>query len=377
MNQSDHKRNQSMLRGPLSRRGYLSWWHSFQGREPLTGDMRTFFVEYFVINPALGAGEPILGQLSSNRKKGLKPAYVCVHAGVLPGTDEGLSLRSYYPIDEMKSLETPFYFQVGDCSCSENHLSGYVDISEEEAQYKAFMTDAGSMEWNLEIHKAVAFHIGSIANPLFQFLGALDTFWHGEGIRTFYRGTVTLNGTVYEVSPEFSYGYADRHWGKKPNLPRFQFAGCRIHSERLGRELKHSAIALDGCCPRFLHIPLPNRIFLQITYMGEDFEFNFARPSLFTRMKWSSRKTNKRFLWHIKAQNRSAVAKLSLNCRREGMLPIRYENPDGHLPRTPLFVGGCGIGTIELYRRNGKDLELLDKLFVEDALCMRQAVPKQ
>lgn len=54
MNLSDLKRNAYMLRGSDAKRGYMRWWHSFQGICPTTQETRTFFVEYSILNPALG-----------------------------------------------------------------------------------------------------------------------------------------------------------------------------------------------------------------------------------------------------------------------------------------------------------------------------------
>lgn len=70
-----------------------------------------------------------------------------------------------------------------------------------------------------------------------------------------FRGTVILNGVTYEVAPETSYGYADKHWGRSYNQPWLQFASGHLISEKTGRELKHSALAIDGCCPKFLFSP--------------------------------------------------------------------------------------------------------------------------
>lgn len=62
MNLSDLKRNAYMLRGSDAKRGYMRWWHSFQGICPTTQETRIFFVEYSILNPALGTSQPILGQ---------------------------------------------------------------------------------------------------------------------------------------------------------------------------------------------------------------------------------------------------------------------------------------------------------------------------
>lgn len=42
MNLSDLKRNAYMLRGSDAKRGYMRWWHSFQGVCPTTQETRTF-----------------------------------------------------------------------------------------------------------------------------------------------------------------------------------------------------------------------------------------------------------------------------------------------------------------------------------------------
>ena len=59
-----------MLRGSDAKRGYMRWWHSFQGVCPTTQETRTFFVEYSILNPALGAAQPILGQHPYYRRHG-------------------------------------------------------------------------------------------------------------------------------------------------------------------------------------------------------------------------------------------------------------------------------------------------------------------
>ena len=227
MNLSDLKRNAYMLRGSDAKRGYMRWWHSFQGICPTTQETRIFFVEYSILNPALGTSQPILGQHPYYKRHGLKPSYLCIKAGVFPEPgDSGLQLRAYYPLTSLQVAQDPFYMQFEDCVYSENRISGSIDISDEVARHRSLMTDAGSFIWDLEVHKAVACHTGYIANAFFTAVHALESFWHGEGIRTFFRGTVILNGVTYEVTPETSYGYADKHWGRSYNQPWLQFASA-------------------------------------------------------------------------------------------------------------------------------------------------------
>ena len=236
------------------------------------------------------------------------------------------SSTHFSPISSLKIAKDPLIIQAEDCFYSENHISGRVDVTTKEARHLSLMTDEGSMEWDLEVHKAVACHTGFLSNAFFTALNALTSFWHAEGIRTFYKGSVTLDGISYQVTPENSYGYADKHWGKSYNRPWLQLASCHLISERTGHELKHSALAMDGCSPKFLCFPLKRRLMLQLTYTGEDFEFHFAKPGSFCRCKWNIKETNKRYIWHIMAQNKSAVIKISGSCRKEEMLPIQVRS---------------------------------------------------
>ena len=373
MNLSDLTRNAYLLRGPLAKRGYMRWFHSFSGTCADTGEVRTFFVEFLVLNPGLGGDQPILGQHPYYKKRGMKPSYVCVKAGVFPDEEGegGRQLNSYYPVSSLKPTFSPLVMQVEDCFYSEERIRGYVDITEDEARHRSFMTDSGVMEWELEVYKAVACRTGILASPLFQALNALDSFWHGEGIKSFFRGTVTLDGILYEVSPETSFGYADKHWGRSFNRPWIQLACGKLTSTHTGRVLRHSALAVNGCCPRFLFLPLRQKLMLQLTYTGEDFCFGF-KPFLLSRCKWETKETNKRYIWHIIAKNRTAVIKISGSCTKKQMIRIKYESPDGILSRNPLMAGGTAVGTIQLFRRTAGSRELIDTLQMEQGFCAYQ-----
>lgn len=370
MNQSDLTRNAYMLRGSLAKKGYCRWWHSFSGVQSETGETRTFFVEFYVINPGLGGEQPVLGQHPYYKKRGIKPSYVCIKAGVFPDAQGqgGKQLHAFYPISSLKTTPSPLVMQVEDCFYSENRITGFIDVSPEEAKHRYFMSDAGTMEWDLEVYKAVSCHTGLLSGPLFRFFNALDSYWHGEGIKSFFRGFVTLDGVSYEVQADTSCGYCDKHWGRDFNKPWIQLSSGSLTSERTGKELRHSVLALNGCCPRFLFLPMRRKLMIQLSYMGEDFDFGL-KPFVLSRCKWETKETNKRFIWHVIAKNKNAVIKISGSCTKEQMLHLQYENPDGLKSRLPLWAGSDGIGTIQLYRRTPGGRELLDTLHMKNLLC--------
>ena len=360
-----------MLRGHLARKGYMRWWHSFSGTQTQTGETRTFFVEFFIINPKLGANHPILGQHPYFKKRGMRPSYVMIKAGVFPDKNGngGRQLHAFYPIAALRATGSPLVMQVRDgqetaCLYSEDKITGMVEVTQEEARHRSFMTDAGQMEWNVEIRKAVSCHTGIFGGRLVQALNALDSYWHGEGIRSFCSGSVTLDGVAYEVTPESSYGYADKHWGRCFNKPWLQLACGNMTSTRTGSPLRHSVLALSGFCPRFLWFPLRHKLMLQVTYMGEDFQF--------TRCKWETKENGRRFIWHILAQNKNAVAKISISCTKEEMLRLQYEDPEGRRLKLPILAGAGGLGTVQIYHRVPGGRELLDSLTLNSGLCIYQ-----
>ena len=113
---------------------------------------------------------------------------------------------------------------------------------------------------------------------------------------------------------------------------------------------------------------------LQLTYRGEDFCFSFARPFTLSRLKWCTRENRKRFSWQVKAQNINSVVKLSMECPKDAMLFLHYDNP-GDAPAgtgkklPPLWSGGEGLGTIDLYRITADGREWVDTLTIRHALC--------
>ena len=365
MNRSDLDRNAYMLCGPLAKRGYLRWWHSFSGVSAETGERRSFFVEYLILNP-----------IPEKKKKAgiLHPSYVRVSAGVFPGNGQaGLQLCSYHSVRYAKYAKKPLYFQVDDNVLQENRIIGNIQADSIAASREAYPTGEGTMEWDLEIYKTIACQTGLLASRLFCAINAMDTFFHGEGIKTHFRGRVTLNGEVFDVDPDACDGYADKHWGREYNNPWLQIASCNLISERAGKLLKHSALVVDGCCPRFLFFRFKPRMILQLTYTGEDFYYSFANPFSRPRLKWATKESKSSFTWHVKAANKDSMIKLSIQSPKADMSFLHYDRPQANAedpqshPR--LRAGTTGQGKLDLYRLTPNGKEWIDTLTIQNALC--------
>ncbi len=122
-NRSDITRNQCQLFGGQAKLGYDWWWHSFTAIDSETGEEKPFFIEFFLCNPACGGAEPILGQLSANREKGVKPSYLMIKAGCW---GEGArQIHNFYGWEKIDvDMGVPFSIKAGECFLTENKTWG-------------------------------------------------------------------------------------------------------------------------------------------------------------------------------------------------------------------------------------------------------------
>ena len=368
MNKSDLRRNLYMLNGPLATQGYDWWWHNFTGYSRKTGEEKTFFIEYYVCNPALSRNTPILGQLPRNRAVNRRPSYALIKAGVW-GTG-AKQIHNFYPISEFTSSDTFLNIRIGNCLLTETRMDGKCKVTEEEAKaHPEYMCDAGTMEWDLSINKKISYHVGYGASRIFRELNAFEMFWHAEGIKTEYSGEVILDGEIYDVFPEKSYGYADKNWGQDFTSPWLWISSCDLKSRISGRILENSAVEFCGGRPKVFGIPLERKLLGGLYYEGKMYDYNFSKF-------WTGAKTIYKFeegkstnTWRVKAVNKDSELEMVLKCPKEEMLLINYEAPNGKKLHNQLWNGGTGYGRIKLYEKyNGRRI-LIDEIEMRHTGC--------
>ena len=172
-----------MLHGPLAHNGYDWWWHSFTAQDAETGEDKPFFIEFFICNPALAEDSPILGQLPENKEAGKKPSYLMVKAGCW-GEDHCQLHRFFSLRDTSMNKDTPYRVSAADCLATEDALRGSIDI--------------------------------------------------------------TYNGRKYIVSPEKSFGYADKNWGRDFTSPWVWLSSNCLKSRKTGEMLKNSVFDIGA-----------------------------------------------------------------------------------------------------------------------------------
>jgi len=153
-------RNGFMLGGSLHSHGYDWWWHSLVGVHAQSGTKRPFFIEYYVINQALGGAEPIFGQLPANQAAGVKPSYAMLKAGAW-GKDDAAQIHNFYGIDAFRADTKQMNVRIGPHTATETHLKGAVELSvADAAAHPEFMSEASTMSWDLHAEKVLTYSVG-------------------------------------------------------------------------------------------------------------------------------------------------------------------------------------------------------------------------
>ena len=368
-NVHDYERNAFMLHGAERYCGYDWWWHSFTAQDAETGADQPFFIEFFVCNPALGGPEPVFGQLPENRAAGKRPSYLMVKVGAWGKNP--CQLHRFFGWDEVRIHDgAPYWVQAGDCHASEFRLSGSVAVSQADAAaHPEWMCDAGSMRFDLHMDKQIAFNVGYGTSAPFRELETFAMFWHAEGMKTAFSGTVEFNGRRYVVTPEKSFGYADKNWGRDFTTPWLWLASSDLVSRKTGKRLEHSAFDIGGGRPKVYFVPIERRLLGAFCYEGKEYDFNFSHLWLNVKTEFSFTEGDELMTWGVRQENVHAVMETKIFCRRSEMLWIHYEAPNGERRHNRLWNGGNGWGTVKLYEKEHGKPVLIDTVDVGHVGC--------
>ena len=368
-NHHDITRDACMLHGPLKHCGYDWWWHSLTAQDAETGEDKAFFIEFFLCNPALAEDLPVLGQLPENREKGKAPSYLMVKAGCW-GEDHCQLHRFFAWKDVNLHPDAPYLIEADDCLASETLLKGSIRIAEEEAaEHPEWMCDAGNLSWELRVDKQVAFNVGYGASKPLRDAEAFAMYWHAEGMKTAYSGTIRYNGREYKVTPEKSFGYADKNWGRDFTSPWVWLSSNCLKSRKTGEILKDSVFDIGGGRPKIYFVPLDRRLLGVFWYEGKEYDFNFSKLWLNVKTEFSCEEKDELIVWHVWQENIHAVMETEIFCRKKEMLLVNYEAPDGTKKHNRLWNGGTGWGTVRLYEKKENSLELIDEVEATHVGC--------
>lgn len=346
------RRNAYMLEGRLARRGYDWWWHSLVAVNERTGEKEPFFIEYYVINSALGGSEPVPGQLPENRARGIKPAYAMLKAGHWARDGRSLQIHNFYGIDDFWASREKMDVRIGDSYATETELKGSVVLSAEEARaHPEYMSDSGSMSWDLKAEKLLPYCVGYGTDAFFRKAKAFQMYWHAAGMQTRYSGTIVLNGEAYRVDPESSCGYQDKNWGSDYTSPWIWLNCNNFTDAARGTALRLTSLDVGGAGPVVLGHALPRRLLIAFYLNGRLHEWNFSKFWKGSKQSFSCPEFPDRVEWNIEAWDRKEKIDIHFSCPRDSMITVNYENPDGEKRHKRLWNGGYASGSLKLFEK--------------------------
>ena len=224
------------------------------------------------------------------------------------------------------------------------------------------MCDAGEMSWDLTIDKQIAFNVGYGASKPLRDAEAFAMYWHAEGMKSAYSGEITFNGKKYTVTPEKSYGYADKNWGRDFTSPWVWLSSNHLVSKVTGKQLMDSVFDIGGGRPKIYFVPLDRRLLGVFYYEGKEYDFNFSKLHLKVKTDFSFKELGDVVHWTVRQENIHAVMETEVFCRKEDMLLVNYEAPDGSKRHNRLWNGGNGWGTVKLYDKKDGALVPVDEV---------------
>lgn len=362
-NKKDNNRNQYMLKD----KGYDWWWHSFTAIDE-NGEEKPFFIEFFLINPELGQDIPVFGQLPENKKKKIKPSYLMIKAGCWK--DQGIQLHRFFGWQDVNIIRNPFQISADDCLACETRLMGSISISKEESEaHPEWMCDYGQMSWDLFVNKEIAFNVGYGTSEVFRETNAFEMYWHAQGMKTKYSGSITFNGKKYDVIADKSYGYADKNWGSNFTSPWVWLSSNHLVSNITGKELNNSVFDIGGGRPKVFYIPLPRKLLGVFYHEGKEYDFNFSHFWKGVHTLFKCEEKEDCIEWTVVQSNLKYHMKTHIICFKKDMLLVNYEAPDGLKRHNRLWNGGNGVGRITLFKRNNDKLELIEDVNAYNVGC--------
>jgi len=253
---------------------------------------------------------------------------------------------------------------------TEGAMWGQVSTTAEEAT-ECSLGDAGSFRFNLTRRPLLSYTPGYATSDIVVAARALSMWWVVPGMRMELEGTVTVGGgagdveggeeeEVFDAVPATSFAYQDKNWGTDYTNPWLWISCNSLTSTGAGSvadpagsgsgPLDGTSLDVGGGRPRVFGVPIPAAVLLALFYRGRLYEFNFSKfwRLHFPGTTFKVEETDTSIRWHVVASDLFSKVEVDVTERKEAMLKIKYENPDGAYEHRSLWNGGNATGTVTL-----------------------------
>ncbi len=369
--------DQYVLRGKLRQEGFERWRYSFSAFNRETSQEKNFYVELYIVNPGISPKVAVIGQKSrlahseadlqyalagttaaktANEEIAVRPSYVLVKAGVY-GAD-GIQLNKFIPSSQFTFIRNIGSFKAGECLFGSNAITGRIEVSQQDLRVKPeLLCDCGSMEWELKFDRQIS------SAPAYH---EKDEFWAPFGVKTVYSGIIHLNGQEYVITPKIADGYSDKSWGTALPVDYFHISSARMVSIISGKPLLNSCFAIGG---KF-NGKLCGVLNLEQNCFEIKEKKHFGKCSVIhdcTQVPGTE--GDEKVHWTVSVHKGRFVVDIDVFCKGNGLSVRDYEIPQGERTLLKILGSGSGTGEIRVYKKTGKNLELLEHANIYGAVC--------
>jgi hypothetical protein len=375
---------QYLLKGKLRSEGFERWRYSFCANSKSTGAERRFFVEMYLVNPAVSPNVVVIAQKTrlsmgasdasvqkaltggmsgydsrfSGQEIVVKPSYLLVKAGVYG--EDGKQINKFISSAKLNYTKATAAIKTDDCLFSADTLIGTVEVSEGDLRSKPEMLcNPGSMSWELKYENVVE------GKNLY---GSSSNSWIPLGYKSRFVGSLTFDGEEYSVTPEKSFGYVDKSWGESLSNPYYHISTSRLTSIITGKALPSSYIAIDGEFGKKKElngvIEIEGR-----TFKVGGFLNGIGMVETHHCSQVPSNEDGEKLHWSVSLEKGEYVVDLDVYCRAAEMFVRDYEVPQGKRTLMKVLGGGSGTGEVRIFKKIGKNLELLEHANLYDTIC--------
>ena len=368
--------NQYVLRGKLRQHGFERWRYVFSAFNKISGQEKKFFIELYLVNPALSPKVAVLSQKSrlalsesdlqyvlagttsashANDEIEVLPSYVLVKAGVFGSG--GKQINKFLASSLFSYVKSSESFKAGDFLFGAKTLSGSLSVTAQDLRIRPeLLCNVGSMDWDLKFERILE------SMPLYN---RKNYLWTPIGAKSAFSGTVHLDGSEYAVLSKNSNGYIDKAWGTDPNSPYFHISSAKMTSIISGKPLLNSFFALEG--------EFGGKLCAAISIEGV--VYNVENKKIFKKnviihdcSQITDGADGEKVHWSVSIHRGKIVIDIDVFCKGKEMFVRDYEMPYGKRSLLKI-LGGAGSGEVRVYKRIGKNLELLEHATVSDAIC--------
>ncbi|MBR4372948.1 MAG: hypothetical protein IKP49_01120 [Treponema sp.] len=374
---------QYLLKGGLRSEGFERWRYSFCANSKSTGAEKRFFIELYLVNPAVSPNVVVIAQKSrvamgasdaaaqraltsgmsgydsrfSGQEIVVKPSYLLVKAGVYG--ENGKQVNKFIPSSKFNFAKTTATLKTDSCLFSADMLIGVVEVTEGELRMNPEMLcNPGFIKWELKYENSVG------SSSLF---GSGTNSWVPIGFKSKFVGNVVLDGEEYVVTPEKSFGYVDKSWGETLSNPYYHISTSRLTSIISGKGLESSYVSIEGEFGKKKEL---NGV---INIEGKTFKVGGLLNGI--GLKETHKCTQlpsadgEKLHWSVSLEKGEYVVDLDVYCKTSEMFVRDYEVPQGKRMLMKVLGGGTGNGEVRIFRKVGKNLELLEHANLYDTIC--------